>query len=51
MTRLSKQDYYEVLDAILTDIITEGGVEVTPEIEKMLLAFNRVLNEALELTH
>ena len=51
MTRLSKQDYYEVLDATLTDILVKGGVEITPEIVKMLLSFNRVLMEALELTH
>lgn len=48
---MTKQDYYEVLDATLTDILVQGGVEITPKIEVLLLAFNRVLNEALGLTN
>jgi hypothetical protein len=48
---MTKPGYYEVLDAILTDIIDQGGAEVTPDIEQPLLGFNRTLKAALELTN
>ncbi len=51
MTGLSKQDYYEILDATLTEFVDKSGVEVDAELEEILLRFNRVLTTALGLSH
>lgn len=48
---MTKQDYYEVLDATLTDILVKGGVVIDDEMEKLLLNFNRILTQALGLTN
>ena len=48
---MTKEDHYEVLDAILTELVEKGGVEITSEIEAVLLRFNRELREALGLTN
>jgi hypothetical protein len=48
---LSRQDYYEILDATLTELLEKGGVEITDEIDEVLCRFNRFLKAALELTN
>ncbi len=48
---MTKQDYYEVLDATLTDILDKAGVEIDADVEALLLSFNRTLMAALGLTN
>lgn len=48
---MTKQDYYEVLDATLTDILVKANAEIDAEMEALLIGFNLTLKAALELTH
>lgn len=48
---LSNQDYYDIIDTTLTELLAKGGVEIDEEIDAVLVRLNRVLKEALRLTN
>lgn len=46
---LSPEDTYEVLDVCLTDILEKAEAQITPEVDNLLVSFNRQLRIALGL--
>ncbi|WP_219892769.1 hypothetical protein [Aquisediminimonas profunda] len=44
-------DWYEILDIELTEILDKSGAEITSEVDEVLVRFNRTLREALGLAN
>lgn len=48
---LDPEQYYRKLDAIMTRIMERGGLEITPEVDELLVLYNWTLRLALGLSN